>query len=308
MLTLAASRDQAKIVYGYCLAFLRKSPILRKMIKNVTTFEIQLMNNVTIAVHSNSFRLIRGRTLLASIFDEVAFWRDELSANPDVETYRAVRPTLARTGGMLIGISSPYRRSGLLYQRFKDIYERDDPDVLVVQRRTRGSTRRSLSSLSTRRSRRIPRAAAASGKPSSERHCRPARRRGDRGGDRPLAAARVPPRGGRRYLAFVDPSAGRHDSFTLTIGHLEKGAAKGEENFVGDVVRGRSAPFNDPPAIAREYSDLARQYGCTVITGDAFAGEWVAGAFKDCGMRYETSKLPKSALYLSRCRIGTGTP
>ena len=299
VLTLAASRDQAKIVYGYCLAFLRKSPILRKMIKNVTTFEIQLMNNVTIAVHSNSFRLIRGRTLLACIFDEVAFWRDDLSANPDVETYRAVRPSLARTGGMLIGISSPYRRSGLLYQRFKDIYERDDPDVLIV----RGGTARFNPTISQLV---IDKEIAKD--PEGGRSEWEAEFRSDIAAlldDAVIEAAidpsrplELPPRGGRRYLAFVDPSAGRHDSFTLTIGHLEKGAAKGEENFVGDVVRGRSAPFNDPPAIAREFSDLARQYGCTVITGDAFAGEWVAGAFKDCGMRYETSKLPKSALYL----------
>jgi hypothetical protein len=64
VLVLAGSRDQAKMVFSYASAFLRRSPILRKMIANVTAFEIQLTNNVTIAVHSNSFRLIRGRTLL----------------------------------------------------------------------------------------------------------------------------------------------------------------------------------------------------------------------------------------------------
>jgi hypothetical protein len=31
-------------------------------------------------IHSNSFRTIRGRTLCACVFDEVAVWRDELSA------------------------------------------------------------------------------------------------------------------------------------------------------------------------------------------------------------------------------------
>ena len=53
--------------------------------------------------------------------------------NPDIEVARACAPSLARTGGMLIGISSPYRRAGLLYQRFKDHYERDDDDILVVR-------------------------------------------------------------------------------------------------------------------------------------------------------------------------------
>ena len=40
--------------------------------------EVRLRNGVTIAIHTNSFRTIRGRALLGCIFDEVAFWRDEL--------------------------------------------------------------------------------------------------------------------------------------------------------------------------------------------------------------------------------------
>jgi phage terminase large subunit-like protein len=119
VLTLAGSRDQAKMVHSYIAAFLRSSPILRKMIKNVTAHEIQLSNHVNIAVHSNNFRLIRGRTLLACVFDEIAFWRDDTSANPDIEVYRAVRPSLARTGGLLVGISSPYRKNGLLHSSKK---------------------------------------------------------------------------------------------------------------------------------------------------------------------------------------------
>ena len=48
---------------------------------------------------------MRGRTLLCAILDEVSFWRDDASANPDVETYRAILPSLATTNGMLVGIS-----------------------------------------------------------------------------------------------------------------------------------------------------------------------------------------------------------
>jgi hypothetical protein len=39
---------------------------------------------------------------------------------------------LATTGGMLIGISTPYRRIGLLHQKHRDYFGVDDPDVLVV--------------------------------------------------------------------------------------------------------------------------------------------------------------------------------
>jgi hypothetical protein len=92
---------------------------------------------VVIAVHSNSYRLIRGRTLLAVIFDEVAYWRDDSSANPDEEVLRAVKPSLVRTGGMLVGISSPYRQAGLLHARFKDHFGVAGNDILVVKGGTR---------------------------------------------------------------------------------------------------------------------------------------------------------------------------
>ena len=36
------------------------------------------------------------------------------------------------TNGLLIGISSPYRKVGLLHQRWSDHYGQDSDDVLVV--------------------------------------------------------------------------------------------------------------------------------------------------------------------------------
>src|SRR6516164_7541132 len=133
VLTLAGSRDQARAVFSYVRGLLEAAPALRAEIVNVSRYEIELKNGIVIAVHSNSFRTIRGRTLAAAIFDETAFWRDESSALPDVETYRAVLPSLATTDGMLIGISTPYRKLGLLYQKHRDHFGHDDDDVLVVQ-------------------------------------------------------------------------------------------------------------------------------------------------------------------------------
>jgi hypothetical protein len=55
---------------------------------------------------------------LLAIFDEASFWRGEASVAPDVETYHAVAPGLATLpGSMLVGISSPHRKVGLLYER-----------------------------------------------------------------------------------------------------------------------------------------------------------------------------------------------
>ena len=120
VLILAASKQQASTVFNYCRGLLESSPVLSSLIDTVTADEIRLKSGIIIAVHTASFRTVRGRTLLACIFDEVAFWRDETGANPDLEVYRAVIPALMTTKGMLIGISSPYRRRGLLHDRHRD--------------------------------------------------------------------------------------------------------------------------------------------------------------------------------------------
>src|SRR6516165_6400111 len=67
VLCLGQTRDQASLVLNYCEAFLQSSPILKQEIVSTTQDEIRLRRNITIAVHSNSFRSVRGRTLLAVI-------------------------------------------------------------------------------------------------------------------------------------------------------------------------------------------------------------------------------------------------
>jgi hypothetical protein len=65
-----------------------------------------------IEVRAANFRSLRGPTVVACILDEVAFFKDETSAQPDVEIYRAVRPAMATVAdALLIGISSPFGRS-----------------------------------------------------------------------------------------------------------------------------------------------------------------------------------------------------
>ncbi len=292
VLVIAASRDQANAVFSYAEAFLRSSPILRKMVEAETANEIRLTNGVTIAVHTNSFRLLRGRTLLACIFDEAAYWRDDTSANPDIEVYRAVRPSLARTGGMLIGISSPYRRSGLLYAKYKDFYAASDDTVLVVQGAT--AVFNPTISKATIAKEMLDDPEAARSEWGAEFRTDVTALLDDAVIEAAIDNARpleLPPRPDRRYFAFTDASAGRHDAFTLCIGHLEG------ESWVADVVRGRLAPF-EPRSVAHEYATLAQSYHCRKIVGDAFAGEWVSAAFRDAGIQYETSPLVKSQLYL----------
>jgi hypothetical protein len=291
VLLVAPSTSQATLAKGYAEAFLRRSPVLAPMIVGVTADEIELSNGVVIAIGAANFRTLRGRTLLGVVVDEVAFLRDETSATPDVELVRAVMPSLAAAGGMLIAISSPYRKVGVLAQRHRDHFGKNS-DVLVIQAATTELN-------PTLDSKIIARAKADD--PTAARSEWDAEFREDIASllsdamidaavetGRPLELPRVP---GVTYRAFVDASAGRHDAFCVCIGH------KHGDGFVADLVRGRKAPFN-PRQVASEYATLARSYGCTKVRGDAYAGEWVAQAFRDAGVAYERARKVRSELYL----------
>ena len=136
-MALACDRHQAGILFNYVRGFFETVPALKAMVVRVTADAIELSNRVVIEIHSASFRAVRGRSILCAVLDECAFFRDENFASPDVELVAALSPGLARVkGSMLILISSVHKRSGILYQRWKDHYGRDG-DVLVL----RGTTR-----------------------------------------------------------------------------------------------------------------------------------------------------------------------
>jgi hypothetical protein len=134
---LATDRDQARIVLGYTRSYFDEIALLDHMVGRRTSIGFDLDNSVDVAITTNSFRAVRGRPVLAAVLDECAFWRDERSATPDEETYRALTPGMATLrDAMLIGISSPYRKAGLLYRKFKDHFGREDDDILVIRATT----------------------------------------------------------------------------------------------------------------------------------------------------------------------------
>jgi Terminase large subunit, T4likevirus-type, N-terminal len=294
VLVIAASQSQAQTVFGYCLGFLQSSPVLSQEIASTTSSEIRLRNGIVIAIHSSSFRNVRGRTLVACVFDEAAFWRDDTaSANPDTETYRAVKPSLMTTSGCLVSISTPYRKLGLLHQKHRDHYGVPGDEVLVVQgKSTDFNPLLSEDSINQ----------ALADDPEGSRAEWEATFRSDLSAflddtaiecaidhSRPLE---LPPRHGVRYFAFADPSGGRHDAFTVCLGHQQG------DGFVCDVIRGTRPPF-DPVEVTKGYAALLKDdYRLTSVVGDNFSAEWVVAAFKDAGVKYLRSEHPKSQLYL----------
>jgi len=179
----------------------------------------------------------------------------------------------------------------LLYQKWRDHFGHDGDDVLVVQ----GPSSLFNSSLDLGM---IERATAAD--PEAAESEWGGGFRGDINAflsddviERAIDHARpleLPPRN-LRYTAFADPSGGRHDAFTLCIGHKEG------ESFVADVVRGTRAPF-DPVEVTRSYATLLKDYRLSKTFGDNYSAEWAVSAFKDCGIKYERADKNKSTLYL----------
>jgi hypothetical protein len=302
VLVLAASLEQSKSVFSYALAFLQESPVLRQEIVDYTTSEIRLRNGITLACHSNSFRNVRGRTLLACVFDEVSFWRDETTAQPDVETYTAVLPSLATTNGLLVGISSPYRRIGLLHSKHKAAYGISDDEVLVVQ----GSSQTFNPSLTDKVI-----AAQKLADPTASASEWDAQFRADLVGflddalierainrDRPLE---LPPmRPPVYYQAGVDVSGGAigGDAYALCIAHKEG------DKYVVDLLRHRFGPF-DPKQVTQEYASLCREYRITSVTGDKYGVEWVQSAWRDCSVHYVVTEENASTIYLETLPLWT---
>src|SRR5262249_18411641 len=285
------SRDQAGVVFNYVRGFLQASPILAQEVASETASEIRLRNGVVIAVHAQSFRSVRGRTLLAVVADEIAYWRDETSATPDIEVLRACQPSLARTGGVWCAISTPYRRLGVLHQRHRDCFGQDG-DVLVVQ----GPAIAFNPTLSTK----VIEAAIADD-PEGARSEWEATFRTDLASfldDATIDAAvdharplELPPRPGLIYHAFCDLSGGRHDASVLCIGHPDGG------RFIADVVRGCPAP-HDPAVVVGEFAKLLKSYGLNAVTGDNFSAEWPVTAFRAHGITYQRATLAKSQIYV----------
>jgi hypothetical protein len=290
---MACDRQQARIVLGYIKSYFQDIPLLAAMVQGEMTAEgFSLSNGIDVAVLANNFRSVRGRPILLAILDEVAFWRDENSAKPDEEFYRAIEPglvTLASAGARIIGISSPYRKSGLLYKNFKEHFGKDG-DILVIQAPTRTLNPTVPQEFVDRAIAKDPASAAAEYMGEF---------RDDIGGWLPLeviesavdAGVTVrPPHRVHEYRAFVDPSGGRGDSFTLAIAHDNQGLS------VLDCLHEVAPPFSPMDAVAQIATTL-REYGLTEVTGDRYAAEFNVDAFSINGISYRNSGRDRSMIY-----------
>lgn len=294
VMCLAVDRDQAKIVLNYTRSYFADIDLLKGMVQRETANGFELGNGVDIAVATSSFRSVRGRPVLCAIFDEIAFWRDENTANPDDEVYTALKPALASIpGSIIIGISSPYRKSGLLYKKFRDHYGKNG-DVLVIKAPTRMLNPMIDQAIIDEALAEDPEAASAEWL---------AEFRNDIAAylTREAVEAVVTPGcierprvSGTVYTAFVDPSGGMNDSMTMAIAHRDLNS----EIAVLDLIRECKPPFS-PDSVVHEFCETLTRYGITSVRGDRYAGEWCREPFKKRGISYEVADATKNDLYRS---------
>jgi hypothetical protein len=134
VMALAVDRLQARILLRYIRGYFAGVPMLGALIERETTEGLELSTRAELSIQTNDFRSVRGRTIACAVLDECAFWRDDNSASPDTETYNALVPGMATLpDSLLLGISSPYRRGALLYERWRSHYGKANDDVLVIQ-------------------------------------------------------------------------------------------------------------------------------------------------------------------------------
>lgn len=289
----AVDKQQAGIIKGYISGIFDRVKMLRPLVQRETQEQIDLKNGISIAVKPASYRGVRGYTLVAAILEELAFYRSDESANPDKEIVAAIRPALATCPeSILIGLSTPYSKAGHLYDMYKRYYGKaDGPLVLVAPSRLMNPT------LDKRM---IERAVAED--PQAARAEWEAIFRDDISAFINLEAVEaavvpgrfeLPPLADMHYEAFLDPSGGSSDSFTLAIGHRGQGG-----KVILDAIRERQPPFT-PSAVVAEYSELLKSYRIHRAKSDHYAGAWVPEAFKAHGITIDGADMPASDYYLN---------
>jgi hypothetical protein len=286
---VAQDQRATRVAFTYLSDYFTCSPLLASMVEEVLRFEIKLTNRVSILCFPCSQTAPRGFSMPAGGLDELGFFRLEGSADSDAEIQASIRRgMLGFPSPRLIKISTPYMKSGVLYDDFTRYFGTDSPDVLVW-RAPSALMNPSLRAERLDREQRL----------DPSRFAREYLAEFVEDLDSFLPAAWVeaavapgrhelPPIEGRSYSAGVDPSGGGADAFTLSICHAEGAGA--ERRVIQDVMRGWSRSRSqtvDLTGAVGEMADIVKRYGLYSVHGDQYAGAWVRQAFDTHGIRYE---------------------
>lgn len=292
---IATDKEQAKIIKKYISGILNSNALFKRLIEKEGQTEIELKNGVVIAVKTCNYRTVRGFTVLAAICEEIAFWRDENSANPAEEVLAALRPALATVPeSMLIGISTPYSKSGVLWEQFRKNYGNEDTRSPLIWKAPTRVMNPSIDGTIIENDLQRDYARAKSEWEAEWRD--------DIEGflsTEAIEAATIfgrlelPKLQNTSYCAFIDPSGGRQDSFTMAICHKQI-----DGKIILDCIREARPPFQ-PQSVVSEFAEILESFEISCIESDKYAGEWVVAEFSKHGIMVESSDMSSSEIYLN---------
>jgi len=292
---VAQDARASRIAFGYIKQYLTGSPLLAGQVAEVLASEIALSNGIGVVCFPCTLRSLRGWSIPVGVMDELGFFRLEGQADSDVEIQQSIRRGMVSfPTTRLVKISTPYMKSGVLYDDFRHGFAQDNPDLLVW-RAPSVLMNPMLSVERLERERRLDplrfaREYEAEFAEDLEAFLPAA------WVDQAVVPGRhaLPPRDGLRYVAAVDPSGGGADAFTLAICHAE-GRGAGQQ-VVQDVMKGWGAKresVTDLEGVVKEIAAVCHQYDCHAVYGDRYAAGWVRERFRAAGLRYEEPTLRK---------------
>lgn len=294
VMVLANDRTQARVAFRYVRGLLEANPTLAREVVNVTADTITLANGIEIAIATADNAAVRGRTIVAAICDEFAFWPYEEAA----EVLRALRPGMAtQPDAMLIVISTVYAAAGPFYDARKRHYGADDPHVLyavatsqqlnptlsdafIAAELERDPTGNAAEYLSVERSdvSGFLDAPLVDGNTRSE----------------PRELPRLPttPTGGHIvYHAAIDVSGGRADAAACAIAHRDG------QRVIVDACRRWPAP-HDPAHVAAQVAEFMAGYGLTHAIADQYGAELSRVLYHEAGVSLVAADATRSDAYL----------
>jgi hypothetical protein len=291
---IASDRKQAKQALNYVKGLIADSALIAAELSGETAEAVSFAHRVNLEVHTTSWRSTRGYSYAAVILDELAFFRDDLSANPDIELIRAVRPGLANLGGRLLGLSSPHARRGHLYDMYRQHYGQAASEVLVLKADHTQLNPTLDPKVIERAIAEDPEAAKSEW--FGEFRSDISQWLPDDLIDAAVISGRteLPFSRNHGYAAFVDVSGGVSDASVLAIAHVEPGTRA--KHVVLDQLIIEPAPHEPHEVIAR-FAAVLQRFNVRTLAGDRYGAEWPVGAFRHHHIRYEPAGLDKSAIY-----------
>jgi len=294
VMVLANDRTQAKVAFRYVRGLLEAHPSLQREVSSVTADTITLANGIEIVIGTADNAAVRGRTIVACICDEFAFWPYEQAT----EVLRALRPGMAtQPEAMLIVISTVYAATGPFYDARRSYYGTDDPHVLyavatsqqmnptlsdefIAGELERDPAGNAAEYLSIERSDVVGFLDAALVDSNT------------RVAPRELPAV-IHTRAGAliHYVAGLDVSGGRSDAAACAIAHRE-GA-----RVIVDACRRWPAP-HDPAHVAAEVAAFLLNHGLTHAHADNYGAELSRRLYAEAGVSLVAAEVTRSEAYL----------